>query len=107
MQFDASYEAQTVTLRIAGDIDLASVSALTEFAEAELGRADCTAVVLDISGVSFIDSTGLSALLRVHSRGEELNKPVRLRDPSESVRYLMLITGTTEFFTIEEPDVSR
>ena len=47
-----------------GEIDLATVTAL----EAELAKRESRPIILDLSGVSFIDSTGLTLLIRTAGR---------------------------------------
>ena len=47
-----------------GEIDLATVTAL----EAELAKRESRPIILDLSEVSFIDSTGLTLLIRTAGR---------------------------------------
>ena len=49
---------------VRGEIDLATVGTL----EAELAKLESRPIVLDLSGVSFIDSTGLTLLVRTAGR---------------------------------------
>ena len=49
---------------VRGEIDLATVAAL----EAELAGLGGRPIILDLSGVSFIDSTGLTLLVRTAGR---------------------------------------
>src|SRR5687767_573400 len=48
-------------IRAAGEIDLSSVAALRR--ELDAARAEAVTVLLDLSGVTFIDSSGLHLLL--------------------------------------------
>jgi anti-sigma B factor antagonist len=52
-------------------------------------------LTLDLSGVTFCDSSGLRALLSAPGR-----RPVRLRGLSPALRRLLELTGTTERFEI-------
>lgn len=50
-------------VRVRGEVDIDTVGAMiTELEAAE--AADATSIVLDLSGVSFLDSTGVSAIVR-------------------------------------------
>jgi anti-anti-sigma factor len=49
---------------VRGEIDLATIGAL----EAELEKLESRPIILDLSGVSFIDSTGLTLLIRTAGR---------------------------------------
>jgi anti-anti-sigma factor len=57
----------TATLSLAGELDLANVAAFSEAIESCRG-AECDAVVLDLGGLEFIDSTGIAALLMANDR---------------------------------------
>ena len=52
-------------------------------------------VVIDVSGVTFIDSSGLAFILQLHRLGEESGLPVALRDPSPLVVDLLEMIGMT------------
>ncbi|MET1012101.1 MAG: STAS domain-containing protein [Actinomycetota bacterium] len=75
--------------RLEGELDMATAGALTELLlTASGGNAP---LVLDFSGVSFMDSSGLRALLE----GAGLpngGAPVVVQDPSPQVRHLFEIT---------------
>lgn len=83
---------------VAGELDIASSPALREEL-AELARGD-TPVVLNLEGLTFMDSTGLSviiaALKRLHERGLELV----LCSPQPNVRRTMEICGLDQVITI-------
>lgn len=57
-----------VVVGVVGDIDRNTVPELEEQVVAAT-RADVP-LVLDLTGATFLDSTGLSALVRCHQRGE-------------------------------------
>jgi anti-sigma B factor antagonist len=58
-----------VLVRAVGELDLSSAPSLSTAAENALADG-YHLVLLDLSGVSFMDSTGLSALLAVHREAE-------------------------------------
>jgi anti-sigma B factor antagonist len=55
-------------------------------------------LVVDVSGVTFCDSSGLSALVRSRARAVEMTGSLRLVSPSPQVRRLLGITGLTRMF---------
>jgi anti-sigma B factor antagonist len=57
-----------VVVAVAGDVDMNTVPELEEQL-VEATRADVP-LVLDLTGVTFLDSTGLSALVRCYERGQ-------------------------------------
>ena len=55
---------EAVLVRATGELDLSAAEAFESQLEEELAR-DGAIVVLDLSGVTFLDSTGLRTLLRI------------------------------------------
>lgn len=90
-----------VVLRVAGDLDVAS---LDEFAAAMAASLARGRVLLDLSGVAFMDSSGIRALndvLRtVHDRGVALTVAPHLRTP---VLRLLEMTGMAALLPFERP----
>jgi len=89
-------EGETVTLALAGELDLAGVDAARErLAEAiESGPAR---VVIDLSELTFIDSTGISFLLSAVKQDEE-GRLSFVACEASAVRRVFAITGVAELF---------
>ena len=87
-------------LKVDGDIDMAAGPILRK---ALLEQEEQGAIVLDLTGVSFIDSSGLRTLLDAARRAEERGDSLTLRSAGPEVRRLLEITGTTSKFTMEQP----
>ncbi|WP_250038345.1 STAS domain-containing protein [Paractinoplanes maris] len=89
----------TVLLAVAGEIDLATVD---DF-EAALARATAIdgtpRVIVDLSEVSFCDSSGLAALDRAWERADRRGIALRVTKPQRGVRRLMEIAGMLEGLT--------
>jgi anti-anti-sigma factor len=86
-------------IRVAGELELGQADAL--LAPLRATAADDAPVVLDLSGVTFIDSTGLRALLDAHARLERL---VVAAPPGSPVETLLSLTGLDDVLTVR-PDV--
>ncbi|MFZ0974308.1 MAG: STAS domain-containing protein [Solirubrobacteraceae bacterium] len=52
--------------------------------------------MLDLSRVSFIDSTGIALLVSISATAREHGRHLELRDPSPQVERLIKLTGVTE-----------
>lgn len=86
------------TMVVHGDIDMAGGPVL----EAVLRQRENTdPVVIDLAGVSFIDSSGLRSLLDAGRRARSRGTDVVLRAVGPEVARLLEITGTTDQFQIE------
>ncbi len=59
---EALPDRDSVTLRVIGELDVATVPELRR-AVAELWQSGCTDAAIDVRRIEFIDSTGLAALL--------------------------------------------
>jgi anti-anti-sigma factor len=57
-------DGQAVVIAVAGELDIATVAQVSD-AWSEVSVEEADAIVLDLSAVTFIDSSGLNALVRV------------------------------------------
>ena len=88
-------DAGSRVIRVGGELDLSTVPSLEHELEAALGRPD-GGVVVDLSELEFIDSTGIAVLVR--AMGND-NGDARLRfvpSRSEAVVRVLEMTGVTE-----------
>lgn len=89
----------TVLIRVCGPVDLATVPLLAlELASCEDRRCE-----LDLSQVTFADSTTLNTLLGHRRRAEVRGGTLRVVGVSPPVRLVFHITGTTALF-LSDPD---
>lgn len=83
-------EGDTHTICAMGELDLATVGAL----EQELERVESTdaeSIVVDLSGLTFMDSTGVRLMLRADARSRaDANRLTLLRGPAAVQRVLEL-----------------
>lgn len=84
-----------------GDIDLAGGPVLEQ---AIVLREGDDPVTIDLSGVDFIDSSGLRSLLGASRRAHERGQDLVLRSPSAGVTRLLALTGTTELFRVVDTE---
>ncbi|WP_405930865.1 STAS domain-containing protein [Streptomyces sp. NBC_00827] len=91
LRITAQHTPDGGTLRVRGEIDLATAPALEAGICAYLGGR-AAAVTVDLSAVTFIDCSGLNALLRSHARGVREGTTVRIGPVSVPVaRFLALV----------------
>lgn len=68
----------------------------------ELRREDFrTPLVVDLAGTRRVDSAGLAALVLVQRRSAEMRRPVHLREASEELRFLLVMTHLDDRFVFE------
>ncbi|HET8657895.1 MAG TPA: STAS domain-containing protein [Micromonosporaceae bacterium] len=81
-----------VVLAISGELDLGSLAELEEAATAAI--ADGTPVLLlDLSGLTFCDSTGLGLFVRLHKRMQQRGGRLGLVNPQAGVLKVLKLTG--------------
>jgi anti-sigma B factor antagonist len=97
-RFELASEAGTTVLRIRGELDIAVEDAAVE-AAARAFATEPPFLVLDLSEVEFMDSSGLRALLRIHNEHQPY---VRLGPVSAVVERLFELTGTFDLFAPAE-----
>jgi anti-sigma B factor antagonist len=104
LTIDVSTEDTAATVVVRGEIDLAT--------QAEFRAVLCDLVVsgqihltIDLSGVEFIDSTGLGALIGARRRVHAFNGSLCLLAPSEQVMKVFTVTGLNRVFDIRETHV--
>jgi anti-anti-sigma factor len=82
---------EATVVRVVGVLDaLALPDVSRELTDAQRGQVP---VVVDLEGVTFMDSRGLGALLAANERSREGAPPVRIYRPSEAVQRLLDVSG--------------
>ena len=91
----------TAIVQVEGDIDLARSSAFQQdllvLIEKKPGR-----IIVDLSGVPYMDSSGLASLVKLLSRSRKTGIPVSLVGLTEKVRSLFEITRLEKVFETHE-----
>ncbi len=88
-------------VRLCGDVDMAT-SPVVKNTLSELLDGGHLAVVVDLSEVTFMDSSGLHVLVDTHRRLLESGGHVVLRKPGPIVDKLLQISGLAPVFPLEE-----
>jgi anti-sigma B factor antagonist len=102
--FEFSVDARPVgdgstAVSVRGELDLSTAGQLRDRLYALLD-AGTTLLTLDVSGLSFIDSTGLGVIVAVLKRAKELGGNLVLRGPSKSARKVIDISGLSQIVEI-------
>jgi anti-sigma B factor antagonist len=63
-------------------------------------------LVLDLSGVEFVDSSGLRVLIELHQNRSRAGDTLVLRTPSPAVRRLLEISGVADYLTVDDGPTS-
>jgi anti-sigma B factor antagonist len=94
-----SVEADQAVLTLAGDVDVAVADDVQSAGFRCLQRTE-SALVIDLAEVTFMDSSGLGALVVLRNRAEEEGKKVALRTVPRRVRQVLALSHLDEVFPI-------
>jgi anti-sigma B factor antagonist len=89
-----SHERDTASVRPVGELDLATVPLLSA-PVAELRAGGCRHLIVDLSGLTFIDSTGLRFLLECYAESHNDGFTLALRPGPPAVQQVFELTDTT------------
>lgn len=88
-----NHSGTTITLE--GEFDMTGTQRFWAFVTEALAE-DPRAITVDASGLEFIDSSGLLALLRARDAAVEAGVAFRVSDPSPALRRLVEVTGVKD-----------
>jgi anti-anti-sigma factor len=90
-------EDDSPVFRISGELDISNVEGIRQGVDGALS-GDPQRAIFDLSGLEFMDSSGIALLLSVAERVPQ----VELRDPTAIVRQLVTMTGLAEVLGLSE-----
>jgi stage II sporulation protein AA (anti-sigma F factor antagonist) len=96
---DVRNRNRTALVVVSGELDVASGPTL----EQELAKADASdaqLVILDLRDLEFIDSTGLSILIKAHQQAEASGRRFAVVRGRSQVQRLLGLTGLEERLTL-------
>jgi anti-sigma B factor antagonist len=91
---------------LSGELDASTAGQLYEQL-AELTREGVVHVDLDLAGLEFMDSTGLSVVIAEHKRTSASGGELVILSPQSQVRRMFEITGLTDILHIRSEEGSE
>jgi anti-sigma B factor antagonist len=101
LALDVQREPGRVRVVASGELDLSTSPDLEQELDAIIDRGGCRELVLDLSDVAFLDSTGLRALWTIRQRLQDTGCTFILRSPSEPVQRVLRLTKLHKVFQVE------
>ncbi|MHB8658757.1 MAG: STAS domain-containing protein [Solirubrobacteraceae bacterium] len=99
MQSDYRLESnnrdETAIVTIVGEVDLATAGALEQQVD-RAAKSGARRVILDLTGVEFMDSTGLSVIVKAARRCDQEGQEFGLIRGPHQVQRLLSLTGIDE-----------
>lgn len=91
-QIENVSESERTRLKLAGELDLASIARVEQAVDAELAKG-ARALVLDLGGVSFVDSSGLRLFIVLDQRAAAEGWKLTLTRPQEQAMTVFVVSG--------------
>ncbi len=92
-----------LSIRVRGEIDHHTASAIRQGIDATLFEKRPKKLILDLSAVSFMDSSGLGLIMGRYSVMKELGGEMTVWNPSRETRSILTLAGMERLVKIEYP----
>jgi anti-sigma B factor antagonist len=102
LNLESKDEGETYVLGLTGELSLAEAPRLERRLEEVMDNKPTT-IVVDLAGVEFIDSTGLSVLVRAQQQASERQITLGVVNPPPQATRLLSLTGLAERLTLPDP----
>ena len=101
MEVSVKCEARHICIRLSGELDHHSAKGLLRRLDQEIEKALPTQLTLDLSGVTFMDSSGIALILRSQQRMQLMEGSVVLRNVPEQARRVLDAAGIGRLVSIQ------
>jgi stage II sporulation protein AA (anti-sigma F factor antagonist) len=98
------FDKDTLLIKLSGEIDHHSAKAIREEVDKRLYLHCAKNVIIDLSGIEFMDSSGLGLILGRYTKAVELGGKLKLLNPTENVLKILKLAGTEKLIPIEFKD---
>jgi anti-sigma B factor antagonist len=106
LSLHTDWQGGQVCVSVVGEIDLLTAASLVEAATEPLPKSP-TVLVLDLSQVTFCDSAGVAALVKIYHKATATGAELRIRGARDMVRHVLEISGVDRVITLEDRSPAR
>jgi anti-sigma B factor antagonist len=97
---DVERDGDAAVITVGGELEFGTAAALRSML-IDLSQQGADPVIVDVSGLEFIDSTGLSLLVQAKQRFVSQGRQFVLRRPPHRVVRVLETSGLAELFVIQ------
>lgn len=90
-----------VVLALSGELDVVSAPELAQLLSEVLAQPHAR-VMLDLNGLRFVDSAGVSVLIKAKQRAGAGGRTLVLRRPTEQLERVFALVGLADWLDIED-----
>jgi stage II sporulation protein AA (anti-sigma F factor antagonist) len=95
-------EDGTAVIVVSGEIDLVYADRIRAAGLQCLAAGGCQQLTVDLLDVTFMDSSGIAALVAIRNQAESASQKLVLHRPQPAVRRVLEVTGLSSSFLIDE-----
>lgn len=101
MELSCTGEDRELRISLVGEVDHHGARGMMERIDQEVGTRLPRRLVLDLGGVTFMDSSGIAVLLRAYKRTAELGGTVAVRNVPEQAGKVLRAAGLERLLRFE------
>lgn len=108
MSFDnveMKLDKQTLKIKIRGDIDHHNAKSIREKIDSWIFTKKPTLIILDLSHIEFMDSSGLGLIMGRYNSANEIGSAFVIYKPNYRVKKILELAGIERIITIKGDDV--
>ena len=102
MQVKAECLDRKLTLHLTGELDHHAARPLMQSIAKEVEYALPVEVILDFSGVTFMDSSGIAVAIHTQQQMKQLGGKTRIINPSAQVKKVFMAAGIQKMIRMED-----
>lgn len=100
MDMDVKQLQNTVVVKLDGELDMLMAEKLRKDIEERLKNKPIANLIIDMEKVSFIDSSGLGAIIGIYKKVNAVGGGMAIIGPQPSVRKVLLFSGIDKLINI-------
>ena len=101
MEVSVKCEARHIFIRLSGELDHHSAKGLLRRLDQEIEKTLPTQLTLDLSGVTFMDSSGIALLIRSQQRMQLLEGSIIVRNVPRQAKRVLDAAGIGRLISIQ------
>ena len=102
MNTEINYTNHTLYIKLNGDIDHHTAKYIREEIDRELYKYQPNTVIMELSAVDFMDSSGLGLILGRYTKVNLLGGVLKVANPNERIEEILRMAGTDKLIPIEK-----
>lgn len=96
-----------LTFKITGEIDHHGARFLRERIDEEIFFYRTPKIIIDLSEISFMDSSGLGLLLGRYTKAKDIGCALTVKDPTKEIMRILALAGADKLIPIEISDKGK